>query len=454
MNLPNWQTLPLERDVLREPMPDATRIVFWLPGPREGGMQNWERIGNVPGVEADRERGICAVPATAVKAQQKLQGPLGKLFDRLLPRAAGQKWILPSGDSATQVGDRLTDLVLAWSENEAAPADEARLKTRWPEATRLQKVAPNLYLVGGIRSSNGLAVEPPPQGNPREQADYLLNVARQAGDPVREATALIDLAIAYMRANETPRAVIHLEQALAIARQLENRGLEIDALGNLGLAFLEMGQWDRSLETLDQQLSLARATGDSFVLKTALENQGVAWARLGEHARALTSYEEALNLAKSVEDIEHQAELMWFVAIEHAEMGQRDQAIVHARNSIGLFEQLGNPQTPLLTKNLESFLASTDMVLAALPAGSAPIPPEGATGMLRMAIAFAKSVAKFVESGFKTVTQQVYQKRLQKCSSCRHHTGVRCKLCGCFTSAKAWLPHEVCPIGKWPTPNK
>jgi hypothetical protein len=26
---------------------------------------------------------------------------------------------------------------------------------------------------------------------------------------------------------------------------------------------------------------------------------------------------------------------------------------------------------------------------------------------------------------------------------------LRCKICGCFTSLKAWLPHERCPIGNW-----
>ena len=37
---------------------------------------------------------------------------------------------------------------------------------------------------------------------------------------------------------------------------------------------------------------------------------------------------------------------------------------------------------------------------------------------------------------------------IRTCAGCEHHTGVRCKLCGCFTNAKAWLPHEACPLGK------
>jgi hypothetical protein len=67
-----------------------------------------------------------------------------------------------------------------------------------------------------------------------------------------------------------------------------------------------------------------------------------------------------------------------------------------------------------------------------------------------MAVSAAKAMAKFLGSGFKVVPDEVYRKRLQTCAVCEHHTGVRCRLCGCFTNAKAWLPHEDCPIRKWP----
>ena len=66
-----------------------------------------------------------------------------------------------------------------------------------------------------------------------------------------------------------------------------------------------------------------------------------------------------------------------------------------------------------------------------------------------MALSAAKSMAKFVGSGFKTAPPQTLQQRLQACAACDHHTGLRCRLCGCFTNVKAWLPHEQCPIGKW-----
>src|SRR5262249_50278668 len=75
--------------------------------------------------------------------------------------------------------------------------------------------------------------------------------------------------------------------------------------------------------------------------------------------------------------------------------------------------------------------------------------PAGDPGLLRMALSAAKSMAKFLGSGLKTVTPQVYLGRLAICAGCEHHTGVRCRLCGCFTNAKARMAHEQCPIKKW-----
>jgi hypothetical protein len=69
---------------------------------------------------------------------------------------------------------------------------------------------------------------------------------------------------------------------------------------------------------------------------------------------------------------------------------------------------------------------------------------------MRIAQSVARAMVKFVGSGMKTVSPATQQKRLQTCGDCEHHTGVRCRLCGCFTRVKTLLPHETCPAGKWP----
>jgi hypothetical protein len=82
--------------------------------------------------------------------------------------------------------------------------------------------------------------------------------------------------------------------------------------------------------------------------------------------------------------------------------------------------------------------------------GPAPEPPVSGPGVLHMAISAVKSMTRFLASGAKTVGPDTQRKRLDVCATCPHHTGLRCRVCGCFTGVKTWLPHERCPLGKWP----
>jgi hypothetical protein len=67
------------------------------------------------------------------------------------------------------------------------------------------------------------------------------------------------------------------------------------------------------------------------------------------------------------------------------------------------------------------------------------------------AAAFAGSMAKFVASGFKTVEAPLHDLRTSHCQPCQYRVDSQCSLCRCFIDKKAWLPHEDCPIGRWPT---
>ena len=81
-------------------------------------------------------------------------------------------------------------------------------------------------------------------------------------------------------------------------------------------------------------------------------------------------------------------------------------------------------------------------------AGAATRSPRSLAGA---AAAFAASMAKFAASGFKTVDAGLHGLRLGHCRACEHRRDSQCALCRCFIDKKAWLPHEDCPIGRWPT---
>lgn len=67
--------------------------------------------------------------------------------------------------------------------------------------------------------------------------------------------------------------------------------------------------------------------------------------------------------------------------------------------------------------------------------------------LAQMASNFSSAMVRWAKKGFKTVSQEVYMKRIKICSKC--HGGWRCPHCGCFIKAKAALLTEKCPEGKW-----
>ena len=148
MRLPNWRTLILNEGVRAEPTFEDGRIVLWLAVGCDAEFRHWERVSTVAHAGVMAGRGLCATPATSIRARQRQRGFFARLFRRAQP-AVGQTWVLPDGGAAEQCGDRQAGLMLAWAEDVLAPLDEPRVRARWPQAQRLQQVGTNLFLVAG-----------------------------------------------------------------------------------------------------------------------------------------------------------------------------------------------------------------------------------------------------------------------------------------------------------------
>jgi len=485
---PDWQQLALNPGILREPSHDKKRLVIWLPRGHDGGAPLWERLSTTTGTETTLEPGVFAIAAVSISARQKARGLFGKLVKRLRGAAPDDAWLLPNGATAEQVGERRSDLIVVWSDG-AEPLDETRLHNRWPGAT-CERLGQRLLLIGGVElpQSNSAATatatavapapsrapaQPPPArpapapptmgtGNPRQQAQQMLAIARQTGDRRREANALLDLGVVCNRTGDPRSAAAHLQDALNLARELGDRALESDAQGNLGLALLPLGQAAQALQLIVEAVATARASGNGYQLKQALDNIGNAYGGMRQPQRALEAYGEALDLARQLGDRAHEADLLWCSAIQYADQGDREQALAHGQASIDICRQFGNPYADMLAEYLAKYAAGEE-TLPAQPANveasqgvlvggwaapTAPTAPRG-PGPLRMAFTAFKSFAKFLGGGLKTLPQAARDQRLAVCATCEHHTGVRCRLCGCFTSVKTWLPHERCPMGKW-----
>ena len=224
-----------------------------------------------------------------------------------------------------------------------------------------------------------------------------------------------------------------------------------DILGNLGQAVLRAGEWGRAAEIFHRELSAAREAGDRFAEKLALEHLGTALAGAGDPARALSAFAGALDLARQVGDRHQEPALLWLMAVQHAEAGRRDPALARAQEAVDLLERSGHPQAALHAEHLQQYRSGAAPLFGPnAPRDGQVRPPAKAPGPLQMALSASASLAKFLIARAKVVDDATLQGRLRTCSTCEHHTGLRCRVCGCFTNVKTRMPHEECPIGHWP----
>jgi tetratricopeptide (TPR) repeat protein len=439
---PKWQNLNLYGDVLREPTPDNSQIVLWLRQDSVDGFQQWERIGNVIGAEIKLEHGLFRAPATVIRTRQKVQGFFDKLLGRFRKPHGARSWLLPDGSNAEQVGERENGRQLLWADD-ATILDESDVRERLGSGWQCRKLGINLFMATKTETlSDGMmpdaALE---QVSLLEQAKALLAIARQAGDCHKQGLPLVDLGIICVQNGKIPQAIDLLERAVSIARKYGDQPLESDAQTNLATALLAAGQPEKAKELLEIELAHTRTIDARFQEKLVLGYLASVHAKLRDHVQAIASYQHALALARELGDGRHEADILWQLAIQHAELGLRDEAIADGRAAIERLRASENPKISVYSEQLVKYVF--DGV-----AGGLDVQHRG-PNLLRMAVSAAKAMMDFVGSGMKVVSRDMYLQRLDTCGGCTNHTGVRCKVCGCFTSVKARLPHEKCPVGKW-----
>jgi tetratricopeptide (TPR) repeat protein len=308
-------------------------------------------------------------------------------------------------------------------------------------------------------------------GKPRELAGRFLSAARETGNRRLEASALTDLGVLNLHAGDYQSALAYFDESLALARRLEDEVQENDVLVNLALAHLATGRIEQAQQTLEEQVLRARRAGNIHLEKITLDHLGAVFVKLGEYGQAISVYEQALELAREAGDKQHQADLLWFIAIQNAELGHGAEASKAGEKAIGLYEDIGAPNVADFVDRLREYSQGEGSSLPFENRQTNPGPPArgyytGATSetaetqpareavsgpcLLWMAFTAAKSMTRFFASGMYMVATTIQTERLEVCATCPQHTGVRCKLCGCFTSIKALRPHERCPIEKWP----
>ena len=66
-----------------------------------------------------------------------------------------------------------------------------------------------------------------------------------------------------------------------------------------------------------------------------------------------------------------------------------------------------------------------------------------------LSLTVANVVAEAIKTGKLMASKDLIEKRVALCQQCRHKSGNRCSLCGCYLAPKLALIASKCDIKKW-----
>ncbi|HSM70478.1 MAG TPA: tetratricopeptide repeat protein [Anaerolineales bacterium] len=208
-----------------------------------------------------------------------------------------------------------------------------------------------------------------------EAARQAKTLAKKIGaDELLGRADIVEAWVLMMTGNES-EAIIHATEALELTRKTNMRLEEGNALNLLGMLSINLGDYFKAIEYVEGFLQIAREIGNRERELTALVNISVAYTPLGNYQAAIESLKQVLTICaetgdRVMESTAHinlgwaaQAQGDWELAREHLETGIAMKVEFEHRDAEaeGLLWMghtwlgLGNPDKalPLLEKVLE-----------------------------------------------------------------------------------------------------
>jgi class 3 adenylate cyclase/tetratricopeptide (TPR) repeat protein len=242
------------------------------------------------------------------------------------PRALD--YLLKAGDKATKAYGLRQALELYGEALEAA----RRLGDGAPAATRLDIQRARADLFFGIGDF----------GRSREVAEALVELARGVGDRSAEASALVQLALAWQWLEDFPAALGRTQEAIAIAETIGAQGPLAGALFVRGYVHGVSGDLGRSEESLARALAIGRTIGDPSRQALALHALAAKRGWQGEYQATLDLSAEGIGIARQHRLVVPLIRCLWNRGVALNDLGQYDAALAALREGLALAEKIGD----------------------------------------------------------------------------------------------------------------
>lgn len=150
----------------------------------------------------------------------------------------------------------------------------------------------------------------------------VIDVLRTGGERAKTRDALIQLGMAYRRADQYEDATACLTEALAESRAMNDERHAADTLYHLGTVAWSTGKNDQAIAFHQQAVDICERTGfTGLVAVQAWHGRGEAHFANAEPAAAIACYTRSLELARSIGDKSYESENLMMIG--HACLGTK-----------------------------------------------------------------------------------------------------------------------------------
>lgn len=173
-------------------------------------------------------------------------------------------------------------------------------------------------------------------------ADFqcVIDAARALGQHEHARHALIQLGMAYRRADAYEQAVACLDEALTASRATEDERHVADTLYHLGTVAWSNGRNDLAISHHQRAVDICeRLQLSDLVAVQAFHGRGEAHFAHGEPAAAIASFSRSLALARAIDDKSYESEnlmMIGWACTGHMGLGDYPRALSHLEAALGI----------------------------------------------------------------------------------------------------------------------
>lgn len=135
-----------------------------------------------------------------------------------------------------------------------------------------------------------------------EKGEEALRLSQKINDKVRQARALMYVALGRFHTGQTEEAIDPFKQSAALAGEAGDKALQTRALNAAGVLLEEAGRLEEALYFFDQSLTLSQALKDRPNEATALRNIGRIHTTSRDYLQANEVLQKSLEISRQLQD--------------------------------------------------------------------------------------------------------------------------------------------------------